>query len=215
MCPPSRSTKIWLRAHAQDPFVRRAQRDGYRARAVYKLMEIDRQHHLLRPGMTVIDLGAAPGGWSQYARERVGARGRVLAQDLSPMDPLPGVELIRGDIADPAVLDLILERLASHVELVISDIAPHITGDRVRDQAGASALAMRVLEVAEATLKAGGELLLKTFQGEEFSGLRAAMQERFTSVLTCKPQASRARSREIYLLGKGFRASNVRRAKQL
>ncbi|MFQ5935342.1 MAG: RlmE family RNA methyltransferase [Acidiferrobacterales bacterium] len=201
----TRRKDAWLQAHKRDLFVRRAHKEGYRSRAVYKLMEIDSRYRLFRPGIRVIDLGASPGGWSQYARQRVGASGRVLAQDILAMEPLPSVEFICGDIADPAVLDLLLERLGgSPADLVMSDIAPNTSGERIIDQARATALAQRVLVVAATTLKRGGQVVLKAFQGEGFSAVRAAMQDSFDKVLTYKPQASRSKSREIYLLGRGF-----------
>lgn len=203
--------KGWLREHARDPYVRRAQADGYRSRAVYKLMEIDARYRLLRPGMRVIDLGAAPGGWTQYVRERVGPKGCVLAQDVLPMTPLPGVQFVCGDIADPAVLDLLVEQLAGpKAELVISDMAPNISGDSVSDQARMIELAERVLVVVGVILKNGGHLLLKAFQGAGFTQVRQAMQPSFDKLLTCKPRASRPHSREIYLLGLGFHGTNDR-----
>ena len=207
----SRSTKNWLREHARDAYVRRAQADGYRSRAVYKLMEIDTRYRLLRPGMTVIDLGAAPGGWTQYVRERVGPKGRVLAQDILAMAPLPQVQFVRGDITDPGVLDLLRQELAgSRAELVISDMAPNITGDSVSDQARMVELAEHVLIVAGVFLKKGGHLLLKAFQGAGFTQVRQAMRPSFDKLLSCKPQASRSQSREIYLLGVGFRGTDDR-----
>ncbi|MFQ5995520.1 MAG: RlmE family RNA methyltransferase [Acidiferrobacterales bacterium] len=203
-----RRRKAWVREHESDSFVRRAQQEGYRARAVYKLREIDARYQLLRAGMTVIDLGAAPGGWSQYARERIGPSGRILALDLLEMQALQGVEFFRGDIADPAMLDLIEQCLAGRaVDLVISDMAPNISGDRVSDQTRAIELATAVLAFAPRVLAPGGHLLLKAFQGEGFTDLRQAMRPAFAKFSTCKPQASRTRSREIYLLGQQFRCS--------
>lgn len=207
----SRNKKGWLREHARDVYVRRAQADGYRSRAVYKLMEIDARYRLLHPGMTVIDLGAAPGGWTQYVRERVGPKGCVLAQDVLPMAPLPGVQFVCGDIADPAVLDLLIQQLGeSKAELVISDMAPNISGDSVSDQARMVELAEHVLIVVGVGLKNGGHLLLKAFQGVGFTQVRQAMQPSFDKLLTCKPRASRPHSREIYLLGLGFHGTNDR-----
>ncbi len=206
-----RRKHAWLREHARDPYVRRAQEQGYRSRAVYKLIEIDRRYRLLRPGQIVIDLGAAPGGWSQYARRQVGASGRVLAVDVAAMTSLAGVEFICSDIADPGVLDLLADALAgAAADLVISDLAPNITGDSVADQARMLALGERVLTIATATLRDGGDLLVKAFQGEGFTPLRRAMQAYFDTVHTCKPQASRSRSREIYLLGQGFERARGR-----
>ncbi len=202
-----RVNRAWLQSHVGDEFVKRARKEGYRSRAAYKLIELDERYHILRPGMTVLDLGASPGGWSQYARRKVGARGWVLAQDVAPMDPLPGVDFIGGDIGDPMVLDLVKQRLAGRaVDLVISDMAPNISGDPVSDQAKTATLGERALEVAQAVLAPHGQLLVKAFQGEGFGDLRRAMQRRFDQVVTCKPRASRARSREIYLFGKGYHA---------
>lgn len=203
--------KGWLREHTRDTYVRRAQADGYRSRAVYKLMEIDTRYRLLHSGMTVIDLGAAPGGWTQYVRERVGPKGCVLAQDRLPMAPVPGVQFVCGDIADPAVLDLLMQQLAgSRAELVISDMAPNISGDSVSDQVRMAELTERVLAIVGVVLRNGGDLLLKTFQGAGFAQVRQAMQPSFDKLLTCKPRASRSHSREIYLLGRGFHATRDR-----
>ncbi len=194
-----------MRAHSRDAFVRRAQAEGYRSRAAYKLAQIDARHRLLRPGMTVVDLGAAPGSWSQYCRERLGARGRVLAVDILTMPPLAAVEFLCGDITEPRVLDLLISRLGdTRADLVISDVSPNISGDAVVDQARAATLAIRVLELAQVLLKPGGDLLLKAFQGEGFAPFRQSMRRHFAGLRTCKPEASRPRSREIYLLGKGF-----------
>lgn len=211
MVSHKRRKRAWLREHARDAYVRRAQEDGYRSRAVYKLIEIDRRYQLLHPGQIVIDLGAAPGSWSEYARRRVGASGRVLAVDAVAMSPLAGVTFICGDIADPGVLDLLIEALAgTTADLVISDMAPNISGETVVDQARMLALGERVIEVAMQTLRDGGQFLVKAFQGEGFASLRDAMQPYFDKTHTCKPQASRSRSREIYLLGQGFRRAGGR-----
>lgn len=198
-------TKQWLRAHVQDEFVKRAQQEGYRARAVYKLMEIDQRDQLLRPGMTVVDLGAAPGSWSQYAQSRLGPGGRLLAIDILPMEPLPGVECIQGDFTEQAVLDQLLARLEGHtVDLVICDMAPNISGISVSDQVKGVYLAELAFDFAARTLRSGGDLLLKAFQGEGFPALQSQMRSQFERVVSRKPKASRARSREIYLLGRGF-----------
>ncbi len=211
MARGKRRKQAWLREHARDAYVRRAQEEGYRSRAVYKLIEIDRRYRLLRPGQIVIDLGAAPGSWSEYARRQVGPSGRVLAVDVAAMSPLGGVEFICGDIGDPAVLDLLAEALVdTAADLVISDMAPNISGDAVADQARTLALGERVLAVAKETLRDGGQLLVKAFQGEGFASLRGAMQPYFDKIHTCKPQASRSRSREIYLLGQGFHRARGR-----
>lgn len=201
----SKSSQQWLREHFSDEFVKRAQKEGYRSRAAYKLAEIDERDRLLRPGITVVDLGAAPGGWTQYVIERVGPRGRVIALDILPMDALPGVEVIQGDFTDASMLPRLQAALAGQaVDLVISDMAPNISGVGVSDQARAIYLAELALDFAAGHLRPGGQLLIKTFQGEGFPALYKAMQAAFRKVVTRKPQASRARSRETYLLGKEF-----------
>ncbi|MDH3671628.1 MAG: RlmE family RNA methyltransferase [Gammaproteobacteria bacterium] len=198
-------SKQWLRQHADDEFVRRARQEGYRSRAAYKLREIDERYRVLRPDMIVVDLGAAPGGWSQYARQKVGNGGRVVAQDILPMDPLPGVDFLLGDIRDSAVLDLLITSLSgASAGLVISDMSPNISGDRVSDQARAVQLGELALEVAAMILAPGGQLLLKVFQGDGADELRREVARRFDNLVTCKPRASRTKSREIYLFAKGF-----------
>lgn len=201
----SKSSDRWLQRHVSDEFVKRARRDGARSRAIYKLEEIADRDHLLHPGMLVVDLGAAPGGWSQFAAKHVGARGRVLALDLLPLEPIDGVEFIQGDFTEDAVLDLLLARLgAQKVDLVLSDMAPNMSGVAVSDQGKAMTLAELTLDFADKTLKPGGSLLVKVFQGRGFQELHRAMQQRFRQVLTRKPRASRAESAEMYLLCKGF-----------
>ena len=195
----------WLREHVQDEFVRRAQKEGYRARAIYKLQEIDERDHLLKPGMVVVDLGAAPGSWCEYAVTRVGDRGRVIALDILPMEPIEGVEFIQGDFTEQEPLDRLLEILGGKpVDLVLSDMAPNISGIAVSDQARAMHLVELALDLADQILRPGGTLLVKIFQGRGFPEFQKAMQQRFKSVRTRKPKASRARSREIYLLAQGF-----------
>ena len=204
--PRTKSSQRWLARHEKDKFVKRARQEGARSRAIYKLEEIDRRDHLLRPGMTVVDLGAAPGGWSQYVKSRVGASGRVLALDILPMEAIPGVEFIEGDFTEQPVLDLLMQRLQGKpVDLVISDMAPNMSGVPSVDQARSIGLAELALDFADKALKPGGDLLLKTFQGAGFNELHAQMRRRFGKLMSRKPQASRAESREIYLLGKGFK----------
>ncbi len=206
--PRTKSSQRWLARQEKDEFVKRARRQGARSRAIYKLEEIDRRDHLLRPGMTVVDLGAAPGGWSQYAKSRVGASGRVLALDILPMEPIVGVEFIEGDFTEQPVLDLLMQRLQGKpVDLVISDMAPNMSGVPSVDQARSIATAELALDFADKALKPGGDLLLKTFQGAGFNELHARMRRRFGKLMSRKPQASRAESREIYLLGKGFKGA--------
>jgi len=201
----SRSSGRWLREHFADDYVKRARREGYRSRAVYKLKEIQERDRLLRPGMTVVDLGAAPGGWSQLASEYVGPKGRVVALDLLPMDPLPGVEFLQGDFHDDAVLEQLLDRLADcPVDLVTSDMAPNISGIKAVDQPRGMYLAELALEFATRVLRPGGDFLSKVFQGEGFDEFLQDLRQRFASVATRKPQSSRSRSPELYLLARNY-----------
>ncbi len=196
-----KTSKAWMHEHVTDPYVQRAKAEGWRSRAAFKLMEIDDKDRLLRPGMVVVDLGAAPGGWSQVAVERVGG-GRVLALDLLEMAPLAGVDFIQGDFREDAVLAALTLRLAGRpVDLVISDMAPNISGIAVSDQARSVHLAELALEFAVAHLKPGGHFLVKTFQGEGFDAFRKAMMAAFDKVTVRKPKSSRDRSSEVYLLG--------------
>ena len=202
----SKSSDTWLREHFSDEYVKRAQKEGYRARAVYKLSEIDARDRLFKPGMTVVDLGAAPGSWAQYARQAIGPAGRILALDILAMEPLPGVEFIQGDFTDNAVFEQVLASLRGRpVDLVISDMAPNISGVAVSDQARATYLAELALDFARNTLAPGGRLLLKAFQGQGYAELYKELQLSFKKVVTRKPQASRARSRELYLLSSDYR----------
>jgi 23S rRNA (uridine2552-2'-O)-methyltransferase len=202
----TKSSQRWLARNARDKYVKRARQEGARSRAIYKLEEIDRRDRLLQPGMTVVDLGAAPGGWSQYVKSRVGDSGRVLALDILPMEPIVGVEFIEGDFAEPPVLDLLTQRLQGKpVDLVISDMAPNMSGVTSVDQARSMSLAELALEFSDKSLKPGGSLLIKTFQGAGFNEFFAQMRRRFEKLATRKPSASRAESKEIYLLGRGFK----------
>ena len=204
--PRTKSSQRWLARNAKDKYVRRAREEGARSRAIYKLEEIDRRDRLLRPDMTVVDLGAAPGGWSQYVKSRVGESGRVLALDILPMEPIVGVEFIEGDFTEQPVLDLLMQRIQGKpVDLVISDLAPNMTGVASVDQARVMNLAELVLEFSDKSLKPGGSLLIKAFQGSGFNELYAQLRRRFEKLVTRKPSASRAESKEIYLLGRGFR----------
>lgn len=221
--PRTKSSQRWLARHEKDEYVKRARQEGARSRATYKLEEIDRRDRLLRPGMSVVDLGAAPGGWSQYVKSRVGASGRVLALDILPMEPIVGVEFIEGDFTQQPVLDSLIEQLrcadvrkrrgkqdadsgqGQKVDLVISDMAPNMSGVPSVDQARSIGLAELALDFADKALKPGGDLLIKTFQGAGFNELHAQMRRRFGKLMSRKPPASRAESREIYLLGKGFK----------
>lgn len=193
-----------MHEHVTDHYVQRARAEGWRSRAAFKLMEIDEKDRLLRPGMVVVDLGAAPGGWSQVVAGRVGSGGRVLALDLLEMAPVAGVEFIRGDFREDAVLRELTLRLAGRpVDLVISDMAPNISGIAVSDQSRAMHLAELALAFAAEHLKPGGNFLVKTFQGEGFDAFRKAMGDAFDRVVVRKPKSSRDRSSEVYLLGLG------------
>jgi 23S rRNA (uridine2552-2'-O)-methyltransferase len=201
-----KTSKAWMHEHVTDPYVQRAKAEGWRSRAAFKLMDIDARDRLLKPGMVVVDLGAAPGGWSQVAAQRVGGSGRVLALDLLDMAPLAGVEFLKGDFREDAVLRELTFRLQGKpVDLVISDMAPNISGIAATDQARSVHLAELALEFARLQLKPGGDFLVKVFQGAGFDAFRAAMAEAFDKVLVRKPKSSRDRSNEVYLLGRGRR----------
>lgn len=200
----SKTSKQWMREHVNDVYVQRAKSEGYRSRAAYKLLEIAARDKLLKPGMVVVDLGAAPGGWSQVARAQVGARGLVLALDLLEMEPLPGVTFLQGDFREDAVVAALAAALAGRtVDLVLSDISPNISGIAMSDQARVMHVAELALEFAAKHLKHGGNLLVKVFQGSGFQEFLRQMRTQFKSVATRKPEASRGRSSELYLLGKG------------
>lgn len=204
----SKSSGRWLDRQRRDPYVRKARQAGARSRAIFKLEELDRQDRLLKPGMTVVDLGAAPGGWSQYAAGRVGKAGRVIALDLLAMDPIPGVELLQGDFTEETVLHALEARLAGRpADLVISDMAPNMTGIVITDQARIMMLAELSLDFATRHLRPGGDFLVKTFQGAGFTDFLRTMRGRFARVLSRKPPASRTESREIFMIGRGFKGS--------
>jgi len=193
-----------MREHLADPYVQRANAEGYRARAAYKLMEIDERDRLLRPGMVVADLGAAPGSWSQVAAKRC-AGGRVLALDLLPMEPIAGVDFLQGDFSDETVLAEFERRLGGQrVDLVLSDMAPNISGVATADQARSILLCELALDFAVNHLRTDGRFLVKVFQGEGFMAFRKKMEHCFRTVRTRKPKASRDRSAETYLLGEGL-----------
>ncbi len=202
----SKTSKSWMTEHVNDPFVQRAKTDGLRARAAYKLMEIDDKDKLIRPGMVVVDLGAAPGSWSQVAATRVGASGRVFALDLLPMEPINGVQFMQGDFHDDAFVERFEALLGERqVDLVVSDIAPNLSGIPTSDQARSIHLAELALDFAMQHLASGGRFLVKVFQGQGFDEFRKQMEGAFKSVIVRKPQASRGRSAEVYLLGSGKR----------
>ena len=201
----TKSSARWLAEHANDEFVKRAQREGWRSRAVYKLEEIQQRERLLRPGIRCVDLGAAPGSWSQYAARLLGGTGRVVATDILPMDSIPGVEFVLGDFREPAVLDEVLHRIGSDkVDLVLSDMAPNMAGIDAVDQPRSMYLAELAVEFADRVLVPGGDLLVKLFQGEGFEQIIREARYRYGRVLTKKPKASRNRSPEIYLLARQF-----------
>lgn len=199
----TKSGRAWMHEHVTDPYVKRAQQDGYRSRAAYKLLEIDAREPLLRPGMTVVDLGAAPGSWCQVAVAKLKGRGRVLAIDLLPVAPLAGVESLAGDFTEPAALAWLEEKLGTQrVDLVLSDMAPNISGVALRDQARHYELCELALDFAVQWLKPDGAFLVKVFQGVGFEDFRARMRQAFARVAIRKPDASRDRSTEVYLLGR-------------
>ncbi len=200
-----KSSQRWLERQAKDPYVRKAGVEGARSRATYKLAEIDGRDRLIRPGMTIVDLGAAPGGWSEYASGRLQGNGRVIALDRLEMDTLPGVEFVHGDFEDETVLGTLKERLGgARVDLVLSDMAPNITGIRQVDQARSMAQCEDALAFAEEVLAGKGSFLVKVFQGEGSDAFRDTLRERFESVYVRKPKASRPRSREVYFLARNY-----------
>ncbi|OZB32366.1 MAG: 23S rRNA methyltransferase [Ferrovum sp. 34-44-207] len=190
---PTRTSKAWMREHVNDPFVKKAKLEGYRSRASYKLMEIDDRDKLLMPGMTVVDLGATPGGWSQVAKERLKGKGRIIAIDILPMDPLVGVDFLQGDFNDPVIRQKLMDSLPQpKVDLVLSDLAPNISGVALYDQARATELWVAALEFAVQSVKPNGHFV-------------RLMRAVFVTLQTRKPAASRDRSTEVYLLGKTLR----------
>ncbi|HEU0198600.1 MAG TPA: 23S rRNA (uridine(2552)-2'-O)-methyltransferase RlmE [Nevskiaceae bacterium] len=200
------SSARWLAEHESDPYVKEARAKGYRSRAWFKLAEIDARDHLLRPGLVVVDLGAAPGGWSQYARPKLGPKGRLLALDILPMEPVAGVDFILGDFRATEILTAADQAMAARpADLVLSDMAPNISGINAADQAGSIGLAELALAFACDHLKTGGDLLVKVFSGEGFDTYLRELRRHFGRVVVRKPGASRARSREVYLLARNYR----------
>jgi 23S rRNA (uridine2552-2'-O)-methyltransferase len=199
----SKSSGRWLAEHFDDPYVKQAQQQGLRSRAAFKLLELQEKYNLIRPGMTVIDLGAAPGGWCQVVRPLVGSRGRVVALDILPMAPVPGVEFIQGDFTEVEPLQALERALeGAGVDLVLSDMAPNISGMATVDQAKSMYLAELALEFSRAHLKPGGDLVVKLFQGADFDGIVREVRSLFGKVQVIKPKASRPRSNEVYLLAR-------------
>ncbi len=202
----SKSSARWLKEHVNDPFVKQAQKDGYRSRASYKLLALNDKDKLIKPGMLVIDLGSAPGGWSQIATQLVGEQGKVIASDILPMDALPDVDFIQGDFTEKSVFDEIMGVIDGRpVDVVISDMAPNLSGVAAADQAGSIYLIELALDMAQQVLKPKGSFVAKAFQGEGYEAFVKQVREHFDTVLIRKPEASRARSREVYVVGKGFK----------
>lgn len=202
----SKSSNRWLSEHVSDPYVKKAQVDGYRSRAAYKLIELNEKDQLIRPGHIVMDLGSAPGGWSQVAGPWVGDRGRIIATDILPMDVLENTDFIQGDFTDETVFMQILDVLGDRrADVVISDMAPNISGVNAADQAASIYLVELALDMALQVLKPKGSFVAKVFQGEGYDEYLKQVREVFDKVLIRKPDASRARSREVYLVAKGFK----------
>lgn len=201
----SKTSKKWLNEHFNDVYVKRAKEEGWRSRAVYKLLEMQEKDRIIRPGMTVVDLGAAPGGWSQMAAKLVGHNGLVVASDILEMDPIAGVEFLQGDFREESVYQQLLEVIKKRqVDLVICDMAPNMSGTNAVDQPRSMYLAELALEMTQQVLKQNGDFLVKVFQGAGLQEYRKSMQPIFTKLVTRKPNASRSRSNEVYLLGKGY-----------
>ena len=202
----SKSSARWLDEHVNDPFVKQAQIDGYRSRASYKLLAINDKDRLIRPGMLVMDLGSAPGGWSQVASKLVSPGGRVIASDILPMDVLADVQFIQGDFTEQEVFERIMAAVdGAPVDVVISDMAPNLSGIAAADQAASIYLVELALDMACQVLKPKGSFVAKVFQGEGYDAFVRQLKEHFTTVVVRKPEASRPRSREVYLVGKGFK----------
>ena len=204
--PKSKISKTWLKEHFDDEYVKRSQQDGYRSRAVYKLEEIDKKDHLLKPGTIVIDLGSAPGSWCEYLVRKLKGKGRIIALDILPMEPMEGVEFIQGDFLEDDVFQTLLNTLGNdRPDLVISDMAPNMSGQQAVDIPRAMYMSELALDLAQQVLKPGGSLLVKLFQGDGFDAYLKLVRARFSRVVMRKPKASRDRSREIYMLANGFK----------
>ena len=202
----SKSSQNWLQEHFNDPYVKRAQKEGVRSRAVFKLEELDKKDKLLRPGMAVVDLGSAPGGWSDYALRRVGDKGTVVALDILPMTPLTGVHFIQGDFREESVLNELEQVLdGQSIDLVLSDMAPNLSGVDAIDQPSSMLLAELAFDFADQHLTKNGVFLTKVFQGAGFDQYLKTLRARFQKVVSRKPDASRQRSREVYLLARGLK----------
>jgi 23S rRNA (uridine2552-2'-O)-methyltransferase len=204
--PRSKSSSTWLQRHVSDPFVKKAQLEGYRSRSAYKLIELNEKDRLMRPGMRIMDLGSAPGGWSQVAGKLVGAKGRVLATDILPMEPIKNVDFIQGDFTEAAVVTQLLDWLGSgKFDLIVSDIAPNITGIDSADQASSMYFLELALDTVRQTLKPGATFVAKMFQGSGSDQYVKELRTSFEKVLIRKPAASRAESREVFIVAKGFK----------
>jgi 23S rRNA (uridine2552-2'-O)-methyltransferase len=204
----SKTSLGWLKRHVNDPYVKQAQKDGYRSRASYKLLEVQEKYKLIRPGMSVVDLGAAPGGWSQVTSRLIGGQGRLIASDILEMDSIPDVTFIQGDFTEDAVLARILEAVGnSQVDLVISDMAPNMSGTPEVDMPKAMFLCELALDLAERILKPGGNFVIKIFQGEGFDVYLKDARKKFDKIQMIKPDSSRGSSREQYMLAWGFRGA--------
>ena len=202
----SKSSHKWLKEHFEDEFVKKAHAEGYRSRAVFKLMEIQEKYRLIKPGMNVLDLGAAPGGWSQYVRKLIGNKNRIIALDILPVEPLDGVEFIQGDFTENEVLDALYKLLdGNEIHLVLSDMAPNVTGNKEIDQPRSIYLAELALATARQILVQNGDFLVKMFQGKEFDAFFQDVRKSFAKVVIRKPKASRSRSNEVFILAKGFK----------
>lgn len=203
----SKSSDVWLKEHFNDPYVQKAKQEGWRSRAVYKLQEIDDKDGLFKPGMCVVDLGAAPGGWSQWTTHKVGSKGEVFALDILPVEPFAGVTFIQGDFREDDVYESLLSALAGRdVDVVMSDMAPNMSGNKGVDIPRAMYLVDLCVELADQVLKPNGDLLMKVFQGEGYDQLLMTLRSKYQKVITRKPDSSRARSKEIYLLARGKKA---------
>jgi len=204
--PRTKSSNEWLRRHVNDPYVKQAQIDGYRSRSAYKLIELNEKDRLIKPGMRILDLGSAPGGWSQVAGKLVGKKGRVLATDILPMDPVPNVDFIQGDFTDEAIVERLFAWLeGGRFDLIISDIAPNLSGIDSADQAGSMYFLELALDTVRKTLKPGATFAAKMFQGSGSDEYVKELRKSFEKVLIRKPAASRAQSREVYIVAKGFK----------
>jgi len=202
----SKSSNQWMQEHFDDEYVKKAQAMGYRSRSTFKLVEIQEKDKIIRSGMNIIDLGAAPGGWSDYARKIVGKKNKVIGLDLLAIDPIEGVDFIQGDFREDAVLDELMRVLdGAPVDLVMSDMAPNISGNKAMDQPRSIYLAELALDTAQTVLTSGGTFLIKMFQGAGFDEYKKEVTKCFTSVMIRKPKSSRARSKEVYILAKGFK----------